>query len=720
MKQAQLDYKKGLIKIEDVPSPQIRDNGILVQTAYSLISFGTEKSTLDFARSNYLQMAKKRPDLKAKVLETMKKNGVIPTLKAVMNQLDLPEKLGYSCSGYVIKKGKNVNNINIGDKVACAGVGFASHSEINYIPKNLFVKIPDNVDLSDAGYVAVGAIALQSVRNANVTIGENVGVIGLGLLGLITFQILQSAGCKVIGFDIQDPKVKLSQKLGIDKAVNLTDYDISAVTDDFTKGYGLDAVIITASTTSNQPMIDAGKICRDKGKVVVVGNIQTSFPRSIYYEKELELIVSRSYGPGRYDKTYEENGIDYPYGYIRWTEQRNMEAFLELLSSHKINLKGITTHMFKIDNAEAAYSLIEETNNNDVVGILFEYDIKNVSKVNEELDSLLSLDTGEKRDESKNNIGIIGAGSYATSTLFPILFRKKNIVNPVIIASQSGTTAKAVAKKYHFQHVTSDVHKIFEDSNVNKVFILTRNSTHASLAIEALEHKKDVFVEKPPTVTLSELKKLKKVVADNPDQLFYVDYNRRYSKWSSLTSDYLKKRTSPIIINYRVNAGVLPNNHWVYDAAEGSSRYISELCHFVDYIYFLIDCPIDKTWVNTINSGNHSINPLENVMFQMKFHDGSMGNVIYSTIGNSYFNKEYIEIMTSGYTIINKDFKYIEILNKNKKKVKKSYMQIEKGHETIVDAFLNDRVPTADMLYAFEVILKAKQQLEQMKESLIE
>ena len=711
MKQAQMDYKKGSIKIEDVPSPQIRDNGILVQTAYSLISIGTEKSTLDFARSGYLKKAQKRPDLKAKVFETMKKNGIISTLKVVMNQLDLPDKLGYSCSGFVIKKGNNVNNINIGDRVACAGVGFASHSEINYIPKNLFTKIPDNVDLSDAAYIAVGAIALQSVRNANVRIGEKVGVIGLGLLGLITVQLLQSAGCKVIGFDIQESKVKLSQQLGIDKAVNSTDYDILEVTTEFTKGYGLDAVIITASTKSNQPMIDAGKICRDKGRVVVVGDIQTSFPRNVYYEKELELIISRSYGPGRYDKTYEENGIDYPYGYIRWTEQRNMGAFLELLSSNKINLKGITTHVFNIDDADQAYSLIEESNNKEVVGVLFKYDIKNMTKVNEELDSLKTLNPRKKGKESQKNIGIIGSGSFATTTLFPILF-KKNRVNPVIIASQSGTSANAIAKKYHFQHVTSDIHKVFEDSTVNKVFILTRNSSHASLVIEALEKKKDVFVEKPPTVTLSELNKLKQVVINNPDQLFYVDYNRRYSKWSSLTLEYLKKRTSPIMINYRINAGVLPNNHWVYDEAEGASRYISELCHFVDYIYFLINSPIEKTWVNMINSENRSINPLENVMFQMKFKDGSIGNVIYSTIGNSYFNKEYIEIMTSGYTIINKDFKYVEILKNNRKNVKKSYMQIEKGHDEIVNAFLNDDVPTGDMLYAFEVILKAKQLLE--------
>ena len=711
MKQVQMDYKKGLIKIEDVPSPQIRDNGILVQTAYSLISIGTEKSTLDFARSNYLQKAKKRPDLKAKVLETVKKNGIIPTFKAVMNQLDLPDKLGYSCSGYVIKKGKDVDNISIGDKVACAGVGFASHSEINYVPKNLFVKVPDTVDLSDASYVAVGAVALQSVRNANVTIGEKVGVIGLGLLGLITFQILQSAGCKVIGFDIEDTKVKLSQQLGIDKAVNTTVSDISDVALEFSKGYGLDAVIITASTQSNQPMIDAGKICRDKGRVVVVGEIQTSFPRNVYYEKELELIVSRSYGPGRYDKTYEENGVDYPYGYIRWTERRNMEAFLELLSRNKINLKGITSHVFNIDDADQAYSLIEDANNTGVVGVLFKYDIKETTKVNEELDALITLDARKNGKHTQKNIGIIGSGSFATTTLFPVLF-KRNDVNPVTIASQSGTTANAIAKKYHFQHVTSDVHKVFENPDIHKVFILTRNSTHASLAIEALENKKDVFVEKPPAVTLTELNKLKKAVIDNPNRLFYVDYNRRYSKWSSFIVDYLKRRTSPLMINYRINGGALPANHWVYDEVEGSSRYISELCHFVDYVYFLINSPIEKTVVNTIYTENHSINSLENLMFQMRFKDGSIGNVIYSTIGNSFFNKEFIEIMTSGFSIINKDFRYVEVLNNNKRNRKKSYMQIEKGHEKIVDAFLNNEVPTVDMLYAFEVILKAKHQLE--------
>jgi predicted dehydrogenase/threonine dehydrogenase-like Zn-dependent dehydrogenase len=706
LKQVNLSFKKGTINVEDVPPPQLRDGGILIQTAYSLISIGTEKSTVDLAKSNYLQMAKKRPELTKKVMELMKKNGIIPTMKAVLNQLDMPEKLGYSCSGYVIKVGKNIESLNIGDKVACSGVGYASHSEINFIPKNLFVKIPDNVDIMDASYVAVGAIAIQAIRNAKITLGENVAVIGLGLLGLITIQALKAAGCRVFGYDVSEEKVNFAKSLNIDNAVNINKSDIISISNEFTGGHGFDAVIITASTTSNQPIVNAGKISRDKGRVVIVGDVGTNFLRKDYYEKELDLIVSRSYGPGRYDKNYEEMGLDYPYGYIRWTEQRNMEAFLDLVSKNKINLNKMTTNVFPREKASEAYSMIVDQKNEKLIGVLLEYRAQNNKE--KYTNDLIILKNNNLIKNSRNIIGVVGSGSFAITTFLPLI-RNRDDLELRTISSQSGTTAKAIAKKYNFHNVTTDVNKVFKDPEINKILILTRNSTHAKFAIEALENGKDVLVEKPPTVTMEELKELRRAVETHPDQLFFVDFNRRYSKWTKITNEYLKNRTSPIIINYRINGDKLSKDYWVYDQKEGGSRYISELCHFVDYIYFLINSKIEKISFSTIDTKDISIKSSENFVFTIKFKNGSIGNIIYSTIGSSYFNKEFIEIMSNDITIINKDFKHFEILKNNSKKVKKSYLRNDKGHREIINHFLNNTKPELDMLYAYEYILKEKE-----------
>jgi threonine dehydrogenase-like Zn-dependent dehydrogenase/predicted dehydrogenase len=708
VKQVNLNFKKGTIVLEEVPPPQLRDDGILVQTAYSLISIGTELSTVDLAKSNYLQMAKKRPELTKKVRELMKKNGLIPTVKAVLNQLDVPEKLGYSCSGIVINIGKNVDSVNIGDTVACAGGGFATHSEINYIPKNLFVKIPQKVDLKDASYVAVGAIAIQGVRNAKITFGENVAVIGLGLLGLITVQLLKAAGCNVFGYDVDEEKISLAKNLNIDHAVNINRTELLEAANQFTDGRGFDAVIITASTKSNDPVINAGKISKDKGRVVIVGDVGTSFPRKDYYEKELDVIISRSYGPGRYDKSYEESGLDYPFGYVRWTEQRNMQAFLDLLSKNKINLSKITTHITPIEQASEIYERIVNQKDEKFIGVLFEY--KTHFDRNEIQNNLIVLKDQSIGKNSKNVIGIIGSGSFAITTFLPQIHKKDNTLLKTI-ASQSGTSAKAIAKKYNFNNVTTDVNRIFTDKEINKIFILTRNSAHARYTIDALKNGKDVFVEKPPALTLEELTELKRTIERHPDQLFYVDYNRRYSKWTTMTNDCLKNLSPPIIINYRIVGDKLPKDSWVYDQKEGGSRYISELCHFVDYIYFLINSKIEKICFTPIETNNLSIKPLENFLFQIKFKNGCLGNIIYTTIGNHFFNKEYIEIMSNDITIVNKDFKYLEILKGSHKSVKRSYVGSDKGHKGIIDSFLDNKKPEIDMLTSYEFILKEKEKI---------
>ena len=467
MKQLIQSFKTGELGLFEVPAPVCQENGVLVQTTVSLVSAGTEKMLVDFAKKSMLSKAKDRPDLVKQVVDKMKKEGVKNTLEKVFTKLDTPIPLGYSLAGRVLEVGKNMSGVNIGDRVACGGAGYANHSEINYVPKNLMVKIPDGVDDIDASFVTVGAIALQGVRQTEPKLGERVAVIGLGLLGQLAVQLLKANGCKVIGSDVDPDKIALAKKLGADEACHAG--DLIKKSDEFSNGYGVDAVIIAASTASNQPVIDAAEISRMRGRVVFLGMVGMDIPRNDYYKKELDLRLSMAYGPGRYDPDYEEKGIDYPYDLVRWTEQRNFEAFLGLIEEGKISPKELLTHTFDYNDAMKAYDLLEGKVKEKYLGIVLEYN----NKINLEEHKIVKR-TDKVISNNKVNLGLIGAGNFTKSVILPNI-QKVGGYELVAVCTATGVSAEGTGKKYNFKYITTDSSEIFKNSEINSVAITTQH-----------------------------------------------------------------------------------------------------------------------------------------------------------------------------------------------------------------------------------------------------
>ena len=519
MKQLIQSFKTGELGVFDVPVPVCGNNGALVQSSVSLVSAGTEKMLVDFAKKSILQKAKDRPDLVKQVLDKMKKEGVKNTLEKVFTKLDTPIPLGYSLSGKVVEVGKNCEGFNIGDRVACGGAGYANHAEVNYIPQNLMVKIPDNVDDIDASFVTVGSIALQGVRQTSPLLGEKIAVMGLGLIGQLTVQLLKANGCKVIGSDIDPDKLQLAKKLGADEVCHAGELIKKA--NEFSDGYGVDAVIITASAMTNQLVADAGEISRMRGRVVIVGLVGMDIPRDIYYKKELALKLSMSYGPGRYDPNYEEKGIDYPYDLVRFTEQRNFESFLGLISEGKITPKELITHTFDFEEALRAYDLLEGRVKEKYLGIVLTYnndiDIKEHKIIKR---------TSKPIKQDKVNIGLIGAGNFTKSVILPNL-QKVDGYELVGLCTATGVSANSVGKKYDFKYITTSSDEIFQNSEINSVFVATRHNEHAKAVLNAIKYKKHIFVEKPLCIYEEELEAIKE--AYDGSIIVQVGFNRRFA-----------------------------------------------------------------------------------------------------------------------------------------------------------------------------------------------
>ncbi len=635
-----------------------------------------------------------RPDLVKRVLEVAKKSSVLEALTKVRERISMPFPLGYSVAGEVIAVGKDVKDFKVGDRVACAGAEYAYHAEVVSVPENMCVKVPSNVDLQEAAFVAMGAIAIHGVRNADVSFGETVAVIGLGLLGLITVQILKAAGCKVIGIDINDRKVNLAKELGADYAFNRKTFG-SRIVDgilNVTNGIGVDAVIITAATKSNDPINLAGKIARDRARIVVVGDVGTKFDRETYYKKELQLIVSRSYGPGRYDPLYEVSGIDYPIGYVRWTLRRNMEEFVRLLSEKKISMKKIITHVYSVDKAPEAYEMmLKGSSDKPIIGVVFSYgslrekqegfsDIVHVSR-----NSRWSVSSEHK--DKKVRIGVIGAGAHAIGVILPTLRKLKDYIEFVGIASATGLSSTSVANRYGFKYSTTYYKRILEDPDVDAVLILTRNKLHAKLTIEALNHGKHVFVEKPLALSIKELESIINAWKKN-DRILMVGFNRRYSPFTEEITKVLRNRTSPALALYRVNAEKLDPTHWVYDPSEGGGRIVSELPHFIDYLIYVLNEKPRYISCKTIESSDTKL-ALDNFTTIIFFDQGSLGTIVYTSQGYRFFSKEYLEIHSGGITALLKDFKYLSIKGEGFSITRRRLLKAEKGHFEEIKKFIN-------------------------------
>lgn len=635
MRQILQSYRHGELWLAEVPAPQCQPNGALVRTAVSLVSAGTERMIIELAQKSLLGKARARPDLVRKVLAKIRTEGLAQTLSKIRATLDTPIPLGYSCAGTVVEAGGNSAHLRPGDRVACGGAGFATHAEFNYVPRNLIVKVPKQVSFDDASFATLGAIAMQGVRQADVRIGERVAVIGLGLLGLLTLQILQAAGCRVLGGDPIASRCELARSLGADAA---TSGPLAPEALAFTDGEGADAVIITAATPSNEPIEIAAEICRAKGRVVVVGMVGMEVPRDPFYRKELDLRLSMSYGPGRYDPSYEQHGRDYPLAYVRWTEQRNMSSFLELVAAGRVTPSRLVSHRFEIASALLGYELLRR---GESLGILIEYPSE------APMSPTIELRQRVKRPD-RIGIGLIGAGSFAKGVILPALRRIEGI-ELVGLCTNRSASAGETARQHGFAYATTDPAALLADAAINTVFILTRHDSHALLACQALRAGKHVFVEKPLCMRPQDLDDYEQALRDSPGCCLTAGFNRRYSPHTLAIREAMSPRRGPTLITYRINAGSLPADSWLIDPGCGGGRIVGEVCHFVDWC----ECVIGSAPVSVHAT---SAGAPDSVVATIRYEDASVATIQYLTWGPSNLAKERIEIFADGKAAVLEDF----------------------------------------------------------------
>jgi predicted dehydrogenase len=675
MKQIVQNLKQSILKIENVPTPICKAGGVLVRTYFSTISVGTEKMKLKNADMNYLEMAKAKPEQVKQVFNTLSQLGPIATYRKVMNKLDSLSPLGYSISGEVVEIGEGVTEFKLGDLVACGGAGFANHAEINYVPKNLCVKIPDGVDIKDASLTTIASIAMQGFRQTDSQIGENIAIIGLGLIGQILVQIIQASGCRAIGFDIDPARCKMAEDQGAFFTAIADTSDFEGKILSMTDGVGCDSVIITTGTESNMPILLAGKIVRDRARIVDIGITKMDLPWDIYYHKELDFKFSRSYGPGRYDPQYEDKGVDYPIGYVRWTEERNMQSVLQLLKSKKICFKPLITHTYDFSDILTAYTMIKREKES-CLGVIIKYDSEcDFSKMRITLEK-------EGNENKKIILGGIGAGNYASTMLYPFL-RNKPEIEFAGLATATGINVKDKAKKFNFNYATTNYKDIINDKKINTVLIATRHNQHAELVVDAMNAMKHVYVEKPLALSEQELKDIIKAQKISKKVLM-VGYNRRYAP----SIQYLKKLLNPgnrYSIYYQVNAGFIPKNNW-YQEPEQGGRIIGEVCHFVDTIQYLLDT--DPVSVFTHCTETEDMPDQDNCFINLKFNNGSTAVISYQSDGDKRYPKEKIFITGFRTNIEFNNFKEIKYFNNGHLKIKK-FINFDKGQKNEMKAFIN-------------------------------
>jgi len=658
MKQLLQNIKTGKSIVEDVPVPTPHEGQALVKVEASLVSAGTERMVVEFAEKSLVGKARSRPDLVKQVVDKARREGLVNTAQAAFNRLDQPMALGYSSAGTIVALGSGMQSFKVGQRVACAGGGYAVHAEYNVVPRNLLTLLPENVDFESAAFTTLGAIALHGFRLAEPQIGENVAVIGMGLLGLLAAQIATAAGCNVLGIDVDLARITLSSSLGL-RAVRREEAVDSFVT--FTANRGFDVILICADTPSNDPVELAGTIARDRARVVATGAVGLSFPRKVYYEKEISFINSRSYGPGRYDLNYEEDGSDYPLGYVRWTEGRNFEAVVDLMAKGQLQVKPLITHRFDIRQATQAYEVITGKKKEKFLGVILTYP-QNVENL--ESSKVTRFNTSTFKPATCK-LGVLGAGLFANSILLPSI-KKAGDIELVGIASSGGLHAQHSGKKFGFQYATSDDDEMINNPNINTVAILTRHDTHADLVVKALKAGRHVFVEKPLAINSTQLSAISKQLLKADNCILTTGFNRRFSPLAQSLSSFFSHRTEPMHVHYRVNAGAIPLNHWTQDPEIGGGRIIGEGCHFVDFITFLVgSVPVSVT-VHALPDGGKYRE--DNVSMTFTFPDGSIGIVDYLANGDKSFPKERVEVFCGGQIAVLDDFVSLQTVKDGKKK----------------------------------------------------
>ncbi len=689
MKQIIQSYKTGQMSLDDVPEPQTAGGMVLVDTRASVVSAGTEKMLVELAKRSLLGKARARPDLARKVIDTAKREGFSNAFRKVRSKLENPIPLGYSCAGVVREVADGVDEFLPGDVVACAGVGYANHAECNVVPKNLCVRIPERrsehgsispVSFEEAAFATVGAIALQGVRQAGLTLGERVCVIGLGLLGQLTVQLCKANGCRVIGADIDARKIEMAAGFGADAAVHSKDLE-SAIWQ-FSGGVGADAVIIAAAARGSELVALAGEISRLKGRVVAVGLVGLEIPRDIYYKKELDLRLSMSYGPGRYDAEYEERGHDYPLSYVRWTEQRNMQAFLELVAAGRVDVKSLISHRYPFDQALSAYEMIT-SGKEASLGVVLEYGSGSVASKTPVagraapcLERLVSL-------------GVVGGGNFAKAVLLPA-FSGHKLVKFQGVATAKGVSAKAVRDRFGFSYCAENIDEILADDSINCVLVATRHNLHGPLVAKVLSVGKHVFVEKPLCLNPAELSVIVErygtCAKGEKTPVLMVGFNRRFSPFVQRSRSLLENRNTPLVASYRINAGFIPKDSWVQDPVEGGGRIIGEVCHFVDTLRFLVGSPVRTVQAACIKSGDTRLTNRDSVAVILTYDDGSIGTILYHAVGSPRYPKEKLEIAADGKIIVLDDFCRLEVFGRKKESIKSKQ---DKGFESEVKAFIN-------------------------------
>jgi predicted dehydrogenase/threonine dehydrogenase-like Zn-dependent dehydrogenase len=674
LKQVLQNVRSGKLGLTEVPEPAPRSGGIVVRNAASLISAGTEKMIIDFAGKSLLGKARERPDLVRQVVDKVRKDGLGPTMQTVMSRLEQPMALGYSCAGVVESAGRGAPEFQPGDRVACAGMGYASHAHAVFVPRNLAVAIPDGVSFEDASYVTLGAIALQGVRVAEPRLGETVAVIGLGLLGQLTVQILRAAGCRVAGIDLDPAKVALARELGAALSL-LRSEDVLGTMDAFTGGIGADAVIVTAAADSNDPIELAGELCRDRGVVSMVGAVPMDVPRKVYFEKELQLRLSRSYGPGRYDPDYEEGGRDYPIGYVRWTERRNMEEFLRLVASGQVLLSRLTTHRFELADAERAYAIVTGEDRQPFLGVVLTYPPEPVPT------GRTVEVRGAAGTAGKPGLGLVGAGNFAKAVLLPRLARAG--LEMVGVATTTGASARSTADRYGFRYCTTDVDRLLDDPAIGAIVIATRHGSHASTAARALRAGKAVFVEKPLALEEAELLEVL-AAAEESGGLLTVGFNRRFSPLVARLREAFVPG-APLAMSYRINAGPIPADSWIHDPEQGGGRIIGEVCHFVDLVQHVADDEIAEVFA--FNAGGHEAALHDVVTISLRLRRGSVASINYFASGDRSFPKERLEVFGGGVVAVLDDFRELT-LSRGGKRSRTRRLSQEKGFDQELSAFV--------------------------------
>ena len=692
MKQVIQSLKTGSTEVTEIPIPCPSAGSLLIKTSRTLISAGTERMLVEFGKAGWIKKARQQPDKVKRVLDKISTDGIKPTIEAVFNKLDQPLPLGYCNVGVIHQVGDGVTDFKKGDRVVSNG----KHAEVVNSPINLSAKVPDVVSDEEASFSVLGAIALQGIRLVKPTLGEAIVVTGLGLVGLMTVQLLRANGCRVLGLDFDQNKLSLAKKFGAE-VVDLNKEDTLTVAEIFSRGRGVDAVIVTAETKSDEPIHQAALMCRKRGRIVLVGRTGLKLSRDDFFKKELTFQVSASYGPGRYDPNYEEKGHDYPVGYVRWTEQRNFEAVLDMMSTGALDVKPLITHRIDIAEAEKAYELVSGSKFS--LGILLTYPGVEITVASRKV-SLLKNENFKKSSnkiKKKAKISFLGSGNYAMSELIPAF--KATGADLVSIASSTGVSGVHAGRKYGFSETTTDSDQLFSDDTTDAVVIATRHNNHADFVLKSLKAEKHVFVEKPLCLTISELDKIE--ASYTSSNVLMVGFNRRFSPQVQKMKSLLDDVSTPKALVITINAGEISNDHWTQDVEVGGGRIIGEACHFIDLLRFLVSKSITNYQIQFMDSSTK-----DTATIILNFEDGSIGTIHYYANGSKSFPKERLEVFADGRVLQLDNYKKLTSFGWPGFKKMNLWHQ-DKGHtgcaKAFIDSILKGNNPPIPIEEIFEV-----------------